>query len=86
MYQTLIVHGKTGFLVEDVDAMACCIPRVCEIDRQATRLHVEEHFSARTMAEKYTLLYQRVIGASKAASRPMNAGVGKREPAVRSSR
>jgi glycosyltransferase involved in cell wall biosynthesis len=81
----LIVHGRTGFLVEDRDEMVRCIPRVREIDRQATRQHVAEHFSARTMAQKYTRIYQSVIGTSKAASRPLAAGVGEREAVARPS-
>ena len=54
----LIVHGKTGFLVDTVEEMVSCIPRIGEIDRRATHLHVDSNFSARVMAEKYVKIYQ----------------------------
>lgn len=57
----IVVHGKTGFLVQDVDEMVQTMPSIDEIDRQATRLHVERNFSAQVMAEKYTQVYQNVI-------------------------
>lgn len=66
----LIVHGKTGFLVQDVDEMVSFISRIDGIDRGVTRQHVEEHFSARVMAEKYMRIYQKVRSASKVASKP----------------
>jgi glycosyltransferase involved in cell wall biosynthesis len=61
----IIVHGKTGFLVHDVDEMVKFIPRIDEIDRAATRRHVDRHFSARVMAEKYVKIYRKVIALSK---------------------
>src|SRR5213075_1295384 len=53
----LIVHRKTGFLVHDVHEMVRFIPRIDEIDRDATRAYVERNFSARVMAEKYVKIY-----------------------------
>ena len=66
----LIVHGNTGFLVQDVDEMVRFIPRIDEIDREVTRQHVEEHFSVRAMAEKYMRVYRQVICAYDMASAP----------------
>lgn len=63
----LIVHGRTGFLVHDVDEMTQFIPRIDEIDREITRQHVVEHFSVRVMADKYTSIYQQVVPTYKAA-------------------
>jgi len=60
----LIVDGKTGFLVDDVEGMIRAIASIDTIDRNATRQHVEEHFSARVMAENYTKVYQHVIQSS----------------------
>jgi glycosyltransferase involved in cell wall biosynthesis len=57
----IVVDGKTGFLVRDLDEMVRHIPRIDEIDRGVTRLHVERNFSARSMAEKYTEVYWKVI-------------------------
>ena len=62
----LIVHGKTGFLVNDaVNEMVHYIPQIDEIDRKMTRMHVERNFSASVMAEKYVRIYNKVITMSK---------------------
>ncbi len=57
----LVVHGETGFLVHNVDEMVQCIPLLAEIDRQATREHVERAFSARTMAQNYLRVYHQLL-------------------------
>lgn len=68
----LIVHGKTGFLVRDVDEMARFIHRIGEINREVTRRHVERHFSTKVMAEKYVKIYKQVISGSNDMSfRPL---------------
>jgi glycosyltransferase involved in cell wall biosynthesis len=61
----LIEHGKTGFLVQDLDEMVQTIPRLEQIDRSYTRQHVEQHFSARAMAQGYMQVYQKIIGHSR---------------------
>jgi glycosyltransferase involved in cell wall biosynthesis len=64
----IVVHGTTGFLVQHIDEMVQAIPKIDEIDRETTRLHVEHNFSAQVMAEKYTQVYEKVIAMSKEAS------------------
>ncbi len=64
----IIVHGKTGFLVHDVNEMARFIPRINEINRDMTRMHVERNFSAHVMAEKYVKIYKKVITQAKVTS------------------
>lgn len=61
----IVVHRKTGFLVHDVDEMVRFIPRIGEIDREATRQYIENHFSSRAMVEKYMKVYKKVITATK---------------------
>lgn len=56
----LILDGKTGFLVNTVDEMVACIPRIGEIDRRTTHLHVDNTLSARVMAEKYVGIYEKL--------------------------
>lgn len=56
----IVVHGRTGFLVEQLDEMVRSIPRIDEIDREAVRLHVVRHFSATAMAENYLHVYEQV--------------------------
>jgi glycosyltransferase involved in cell wall biosynthesis len=65
----IVVHGKTGFLVQNVDEMVQSIARIDEIDRETTRLHVEHNFSAPVMVEKYIDIYKKVIAMSKTAER-----------------
>ncbi len=57
----IIVSGKTGFLVDDLDEMVACIPRIDEIDRNVTRMHIEEHFSAPVMAKEYVEIYEKLV-------------------------
>jgi glycosyltransferase involved in cell wall biosynthesis len=63
----IVQHGRTGFLVQGVDEMVQFIPRIDEIDRETARLHVERHFSAHAMAEKYAQVYENVMEKSKVA-------------------
>ncbi|MDQ2717032.1 MAG: glycosyltransferase family 4 protein [Chloroflexota bacterium] len=64
----IVVSDKTGFLVRDVDEMVAAIPRLEEINRDATRSHVQQNFSVGVMAENYTQVYQQVIAARKDAA------------------
>ena len=60
----IVVHRKSGFLVQGVNEMAQCIARIDELDRRAVRAHVERNFTAQAMAQKYTAVYKRVIASS----------------------
>jgi glycosyltransferase involved in cell wall biosynthesis len=57
----IVVHGQTGLLVQNVDEMVEAIAHIDELDRDAIRKHVAQHFSARIMAEHYLEVYQKVI-------------------------
>lgn len=57
----IVVHGKTGFLVQDSTEMAQYIQRIDEIDRRETRLHVQKKFSSVVMAHGYKEIYHRAI-------------------------
>ena len=59
----LVAHQESGFLVHGVDEMAHFMEKVDELDRIAVRRHVEQNFSARTMAKKYAAIYQKVIAS-----------------------
>ncbi len=61
----LIVHGKTGFLVQDIDEMVNFIHKIDDIDRDVTYRHVVDNFSATSMVEKYIKIYKRVIMMKK---------------------
>jgi glycosyltransferase involved in cell wall biosynthesis len=64
----IIVDGETGFLVKTLDEMVEYIPRIDEIDRDALNPYVEQHFSARVMAEGYTKVYEQVIDQHRGAT------------------
>jgi len=72
----IVVHGKTGFLVHDVNEMVRFIPRIDEIDRNVTRMHVERNFSVHAMAEKYVKIYKKIIAQSKTASAHKYSQIG----------
>lgn len=61
----IVVHGQTGFLVQNVEEMVQFIPSIGEIDHETTRLHVERNFSAQAMADRYLQVYERVIKMNK---------------------
>jgi hypothetical protein len=57
----IVTHGRSGFLVENVNEMVDCIARIDELDRVVVHAHAEQHFTARAMAEKYTRVYKKTI-------------------------
>jgi glycosyltransferase involved in cell wall biosynthesis len=56
-----VVHGETGFLVHTAAEMVQFIPRIDQIDREALRIYVEQHYSAQVMAENYVKIYEKLI-------------------------
>ena len=60
----IVVHGKTGFLVEGTDEMASAIAAVESIDPHECRRHVEANFSARALADRYLAVYEMITGES----------------------
>ena len=76
----IVVHGKSGFLVHDLNEMVHFIARAGELDRRVIRAHVEQHFTIRTMVQQYTTVYKKII-----ALFPGKVAVGHgfhKEPAV----
>ena len=59
--QEIIVDGKTGFIVEDIDGMVSAIKRIGEIDRSFCRRHVEKYFTIEKMVEGYEKVYAGLI-------------------------
>lgn len=53
----LIVHGETGFLVNNLDEMVQAIPAIGTIDPRACRRYAEEHFDLRESMSKYMEVY-----------------------------
>ncbi len=56
----IIVHRKSGFLVNNLEEMIAFMPRVSELNREAIRAYVERNFSVRVMVENYMKVYKKV--------------------------
>jgi len=54
----IIEEGRTGFLVNDVQAAARAVEQVAKISREECRQRFEERFSATTMAKNYLAVYK----------------------------
>ncbi len=57
----IVVHGKTGFVVDTIDQMTKAVKAIHILDRSDCRRHVKAHFSIASMAGKYVDLYQRIV-------------------------
>ena len=57
----LIENGKNGFLVNTVNEAIDAVMRIKNIDRACCRLHVEQHFTAGHMVEKYIQVYETIL-------------------------
>ena len=59
----IVIHGKTGFVVDTIDAMAEAVRSIHIINPDDCRNHIKENFSIASMAEKYSELYQSIVDA-----------------------
>jgi glycosyltransferase involved in cell wall biosynthesis len=57
----IVVDGKTGFVVDSLNAMIGALGHINSIDPHKCRQHVQNHFSIMSMANKYSELYQQII-------------------------
>ena len=57
----IITHGKTGYLVEDIEQAVDAVAAVGSIDRFDCRSDVERRFSHIRMAEDYARVYQDIL-------------------------
>ena len=57
----LIVHGKTGFLVNNVEEAAAAVAGVKDIDRAFCRSHATASFSQEKMVEGYIRVYESIV-------------------------
>ncbi len=63
-----IEHGRTGFLVDDVEGMAAAMLRTKSIDPETCRAVAAERFSLSRMTDAYLALYHRLAGAQLAGA------------------
>jgi mannose-6-phosphate isomerase-like protein (cupin superfamily) len=67
----VIANGETGFLVNTIDEAVHAVSNIPQLSRASCRGHVEDHFSADAMVERYLGLYQEVLdGSQRESSRP----------------
>lgn len=57
----VVENGKTGFVVQDVEAMIDAVENITTIDRSHCREHALEKFNARQMADGYEEIYRRIL-------------------------
>jgi glycosyltransferase involved in cell wall biosynthesis len=57
----IIVHEKTGFVVDTVDDMVEAVRMVPAIDPHACREHVRAHFSPEIMGANYLRVYEEIL-------------------------
>jgi glycosyltransferase involved in cell wall biosynthesis len=57
----IVVHGKTGFVVDSIDHMTEAVKAIHLIDPGDCRQHVKDNFSIASMAGKYSELYQWIV-------------------------
>jgi glycosyltransferase involved in cell wall biosynthesis len=57
----VIDHGRTGFVVDDVDGMVEAIGRIGEIDRQHCRSEAERRFTVARMVDDVEAMYRTVL-------------------------
>jgi glycosyltransferase involved in cell wall biosynthesis len=61
----IVVDGKTGFVVDSMDAMIEAVGKIDTIKPHECREHVLNHFSVTSMAYNYSELYHQIIGSHK---------------------
>ncbi len=65
----VIVDGRTGFVVDDVEGMVEAIGRLDEIDRRACRTEAERRFSVERMVDDVETMYAAVLEGSTVLAR-----------------
>lgn len=53
----IIEHGKTGFVVGDIEEAASAVRKLSELNRRKCREAFEQRFTATRMATKYLEIY-----------------------------
>ena len=72
----IVVDGKTGFVVDSMNAMTEAVGLIDSIDPGECRRHVQNHFSITSMAGKYSELYHRIIDSHKTSDRDRRFATG----------
>jgi glycosyltransferase involved in cell wall biosynthesis len=74
----IIEHGRTGFLVDDVEAATRAVAQLGDLDRQSIRARFEHRFSAERMAKDYLAVYSSLApGAVRSAPAEIGSSLGR---------
>ena len=57
----IVIHEKTGFVVDSVDDMADAVRSIHLIDPICCRSHIKNNFSIDSMAQKYSEQYHQIV-------------------------
>jgi glycosyltransferase involved in cell wall biosynthesis len=72
----IVVDGKTGFVVDSMNAMIEAVDRIDSINPRECREHVQNHFSITSMAGKYSELYHSIIESHKTSDLHSRSSTG----------
>jgi hypothetical protein len=64
----VVADGQTGCIVTSVEEMAAAVDRVADLDPTAIRARTQERFSGEAMVSGYEQVYDRAVGAERAAA------------------
>jgi glycosyltransferase involved in cell wall biosynthesis len=57
----IVIHGKTGFVVDSMDEMIGAVGEIDAIDPAECRSHIKDNFSVASMSGKYSDLYETIV-------------------------
>lgn len=63
-YPEIIAHGRSGFLVDDIDEAVLAVSRVAALDRRAIASEARARFSKERMTNRYEAAYRSLIDGS----------------------
>lgn len=61
----IVTHGKTGFIVNDIDEAVAALENIHQISRDECRRDFENRFSVGVMANNYLRLYENLLNADR---------------------
>lgn len=70
----IIDHGRTGYVVEDIDEMVDAVTIVSTIERKNCRERALSYFNARRMAKDYEAMYYAILNKQKRRSSIRSSG------------
>lgn len=71
----VVEHGRTGFIVRNVDEMTAALRRIGEIDPQECRRVARERFSSDRMTRDYMNLYEHLLTAQDPILAPLHTAL-----------